>query len=66
VTFYGLAAPKGTPPEIVDRLNKEINRLFKDPDIRARLETTEPSSAAAPSRSSPNSSQGISQGSTGS
>jgi tripartite-type tricarboxylate transporter receptor subunit TctC len=40
VTFYGLAAPRGTPPEIVDRLNKEINRLFKDPDIRARLETT--------------------------
>ncbi|MGA7430952.1 MAG: tripartite tricarboxylate transporter substrate binding protein, partial [Xanthobacteraceae bacterium] len=23
VTFYGLAAPKGTPPEIVDRLNTE-------------------------------------------
>jgi tripartite-type tricarboxylate transporter receptor subunit TctC len=40
VTFYGLAAPKGTPPDIVDRLNKEINRIFKDPDIRARLETT--------------------------
>ena len=40
VTFYGLAAPRGTPPEIVDRLNKEINRIFKDPEIRGRLETT--------------------------
>ena len=31
VTFYGLAAPKGTPPEIVERLNKEINRIFQRP-----------------------------------
>jgi tripartite-type tricarboxylate transporter receptor subunit TctC len=40
VTFYGLAAPKGTPPEIVDRLNKEINRIFQMPDIRERIEKT--------------------------
>jgi tripartite-type tricarboxylate transporter receptor subunit TctC len=40
VTFYGLAAPKGTPPEIVDRLNKEINRMFQMPDIRERIEKT--------------------------
>ena len=39
-TFYGLAAPKGTPPEIVDRLNKEINRIFQMPDIRAQIEKT--------------------------
>jgi tripartite-type tricarboxylate transporter receptor subunit TctC len=40
VTFYGLAAPKGTPPEIVDRLNKEINRIFQMPDVRERIEKT--------------------------
>jgi tripartite-type tricarboxylate transporter receptor subunit TctC len=40
VTFYGLAAPKGTPPEIIDRLNKEINRTLKIPEVRARLEPT--------------------------
>ena len=40
VTFYGLAAPKGTPPEIVDRLNKEINRIFQMPDIREQIEKT--------------------------
>src|SRR4051794_16114583 len=40
VTFYGLAAPKGTPPEIVDRLNKEINRIFQLPDVRERIEKT--------------------------
>ena len=36
----GLAAPKGTPPEIVDRLNKEINRIFQMPDVRERIEKT--------------------------
>lgn len=38
VTFYGLAAPKGTPPEIVDRLNKEINRILTLPEVRDRIE----------------------------
>jgi tripartite-type tricarboxylate transporter receptor subunit TctC len=40
VTFYGLAAPKGTPPEIVERLNSEINRIFQMPDVRERIEKT--------------------------
>jgi tripartite-type tricarboxylate transporter receptor subunit TctC len=40
VTFYGLAAPKGTSPEIVDRLNKEINRILKLPEVRDRIEKT--------------------------
>jgi tripartite-type tricarboxylate transporter receptor subunit TctC len=40
VTFYGLAAPKGTPPEIVDRLNTEINRIFQMPEVRAQFEKT--------------------------
>lgn len=38
VTFYGLAAPKNTPQPIIDRLNKEINEAFKDPDLRKKLE----------------------------
>ncbi len=37
-TFYGLAAPKGTPSEIVERMNSEINRALKDPEVRKRLE----------------------------
>jgi tripartite-type tricarboxylate transporter receptor subunit TctC len=40
VTFYGLAAPKGTPPEIVERLNKEINRIFEIAEVRAQFEKT--------------------------
>jgi tripartite-type tricarboxylate transporter receptor subunit TctC len=38
VTFYGLAAPKGTPPDIVKRLNQEINRALQLPEVRSRLE----------------------------
>ena len=35
--FYGLAAPRQTPPEVVDRLNREINAGLADPKIKARL-----------------------------
>jgi tripartite-type tricarboxylate transporter receptor subunit TctC len=38
VTFYGLAAPKGTPHDIVERMNKEINKAMGAPDVKARLE----------------------------
>ena len=35
--FYGIGAPKDTPPEIVERLNKEINAGLADPNLKARL-----------------------------
>jgi len=35
--WYGIGAPKNTPAEIVDRLNKEINAALADPKILARL-----------------------------
>ncbi len=35
--WWGIAAPKATPAEIVDRLNKEINASFADAKIKARL-----------------------------
>jgi tripartite-type tricarboxylate transporter receptor subunit TctC len=35
--FYGIGAPKSTPVEIVDRLNKEINAGLADPTLKARL-----------------------------
>ena len=35
--IYGLVAPKATPPEIVDRLNREINAAMADPKINGRL-----------------------------
>ena len=33
----GVGAPKNTPAEIIDRLNKEINAGLTDPKIKARF-----------------------------
>jgi tripartite-type tricarboxylate transporter receptor subunit TctC len=35
--WYGIGAPKSTPAEIIDTLNKEINAGLSDPKIKARL-----------------------------
>src|SRR5262249_37183756 len=36
-TWYGVGAPRNTPAEIVDKLNKEFNAARADPKIKARL-----------------------------
>jgi tripartite-type tricarboxylate transporter receptor subunit TctC len=38
VTFYGLAAPKGTPHDIVERMNAEINKALQAQEVKTRLE----------------------------
>jgi tripartite-type tricarboxylate transporter receptor subunit TctC len=35
--WYGIGAPRNTPAEIVDTLNREINAGLADPKIKARL-----------------------------
>jgi tripartite-type tricarboxylate transporter receptor subunit TctC len=35
--WFGVGAPKATPAEIVEKLNKEINAALADPKIKARL-----------------------------
>ena len=35
--FYGMSAPKGTPPEIVAVLNKAVNEVLKDPKLISRF-----------------------------
>src|SRR5262245_55445376 len=35
--WFGIAAPTGTPAEIVNKLNKEINAALDDPKMKARL-----------------------------
>lgn len=37
--WYGIVAPKGTPPEIVAILNKAINAALADPNVAARFVT---------------------------
>ena len=36
-TWNGVCAPKNTPADIVDRLNREINAGLADPTLKARL-----------------------------
>jgi tripartite-type tricarboxylate transporter receptor subunit TctC len=36
-TWFGFGAPRGTPPEIIARLNQAINAGLADPTIQARL-----------------------------
>jgi tripartite-type tricarboxylate transporter receptor subunit TctC len=36
-SFYGVGAPRDTPKEIVDLLNREINAALADPTIKARF-----------------------------
>jgi tripartite-type tricarboxylate transporter receptor subunit TctC len=36
-TWYGLCARMGTPAEVIDKINKEINAGLADPTMKARL-----------------------------
>jgi tripartite-type tricarboxylate transporter receptor subunit TctC len=35
--WYGIGVPTGTPAEIIDKLNKEINAALADPKFQVRL-----------------------------
>jgi tripartite-type tricarboxylate transporter receptor subunit TctC len=35
--LFGIAAPKNTPNQVVDRLNREINAILADPRMKARI-----------------------------
>jgi tripartite-type tricarboxylate transporter receptor subunit TctC len=35
--WFGAGAPKGTPPAVIARLNREINAALADPGMRAKL-----------------------------
>ena len=35
--LFRSGAPRGTPPEIIDRLNKEMNAVLADPETVTRL-----------------------------
>lgn len=37
--WIGLFAPAGTPPDIVAKLNAEVQKIMRSPDVQKRLET---------------------------
>jgi tripartite-type tricarboxylate transporter receptor subunit TctC len=39
-SFYGLGAPRGTPPPILSDLNRSINEVLDRPDVRLKIEQT--------------------------
>jgi tripartite-type tricarboxylate transporter receptor subunit TctC len=36
-SWYGLGAPKGTPTEIIEKLNREVNAILAEPKTKARF-----------------------------
>ncbi|HTN48487.1 MAG TPA: tripartite tricarboxylate transporter substrate binding protein [Burkholderiaceae bacterium] len=38
-TWFGIFGPKGLSPEVVQRLNTEVNAVLKNPEFRERLKT---------------------------
>jgi tripartite-type tricarboxylate transporter receptor subunit TctC len=36
-SWNGLTAPKNTPPEIIEKLNREINAAMADPTVKSRI-----------------------------
>jgi len=37
--WVGVFAPAGTPPDIVDKINKDIDKVLQTPDVKERLAT---------------------------
>jgi len=35
--WFGVGVPKGTPDDVIEKLNKEVNAALKDPKVLARL-----------------------------
>jgi len=35
--WYGFGAPRGTPPEIIEKLNKTVNEILADPAVKAKF-----------------------------
>jgi tripartite-type tricarboxylate transporter receptor subunit TctC len=47
--WYGLLAPAGAPLPVIERLNAEVDKALKHPELRARLQAE----GAEPAGSSP-------------
>jgi tripartite-type tricarboxylate transporter receptor subunit TctC len=35
--WVGVFAPAGTPPDIVDKINRDVNRVLREPEVKERL-----------------------------
>jgi tripartite-type tricarboxylate transporter receptor subunit TctC len=37
--WFVIVAPKGTPAAIIDKLNRELDKVVRDPEVKSRMET---------------------------
>ena len=40
MAYYGILAPKGTPRDIVDKINAAVRKTMEDPSVKSRIEGT--------------------------
>ena len=40
MSFLGVSAPKGTPPEVIEKLNAAVKSALADPGVKERIEAT--------------------------
>lgn len=40
MAYYGIVGPKGTPKEVVDRINTAVKKVLADPVVKKRIEDT--------------------------
>ncbi|KNZ34329.1 MAG: ABC transporter substrate-binding protein [Methylibium sp. NZG] len=40
MAYYGVLGPKGTPREVVDKVNAAVRKALEDPSVRKRIEDT--------------------------
>lgn len=37
ISWFGLLAPKGTPPEVIGKIQRDVAQVLKDPDIQQKI-----------------------------
>jgi len=38
ISWFGLLAPKGTPPEVVQKIQRDVAQVLKDPDVQQKIQ----------------------------
>ncbi len=38
ISWFGLLAPKGTPPDVVQKIQRDVAQVLKDPDVQQKIQ----------------------------
>ena len=38
ISWFGLLAPKGTPPDVVQRIYRDVAQVLKDPEVQQKIQ----------------------------